>query len=113
MRALALGLTPRHGLNGGLQLLSRGCLDLNLAARLLAARSDAASWFTEQTLLALLMPKAAEPLPPERYVISTRRQFYWETDVDYDAIAIRHFTGPVRHVMYLSGLPRLEREARG
>jgi hypothetical protein len=105
-------LAPRHGLNSGLLLLGQGSLDLHAAARLVEARSDAASWFTEQTVLALLMPPGAQPLPPNRYVISTQRQFYWEKDVDYDAIAVRHFTGPTRHVMYLKGLPILERAAR-
>jgi hypothetical protein len=109
--AQTMGLVPRHGLNSGLLLLSRNSLNLDTTARLLAAQTGAASWFTEQTLLALLMPPEAEPLPPQRYVISTQRQFYWEQDVDYDAIAVRHFTGPVRHVMYLRGLPILARVA--
>ena len=108
----ALSLAPRSGFNGGFQLLGRDSLDLDIAAQLLAARDDHASWFTEQTLLALLMPPPARPLPPERYVVSTQRQFYWEGDVDYSAIAARHFTGPTRHVMYLKGLPWLERAAR-
>jgi hypothetical protein len=44
-------------------------------------------------------------LPEARYVVSARRQFYWEGDVDYDAIVARHFITPVRHVMYRKGMP--------
>jgi hypothetical protein len=51
----------------------------------------------------------AQPLPDSRYVISNRRQFYWEQDVDYKSIVARHFTGTVRHVMYRYGMPAILR----
>ena len=53
----------------------------------------------------MLQQLHAEPLSSSRYVISIRRQFYWEKDVDYTNIVARHFTGPVRHVMYKYGIP--------
>ena len=107
--ARARGLPPPGPLNSGVLLLDRGCVRLEEVEQLLEGGTDASSWFTEQTLLALLLMPVGEPLPPDRYVVSTQRQFYWEQDVDYGAIAVRHFTGPTRHVMYLKGLPLLAR----
>lgn len=109
----AHNLAPRPGFNAGLLLSPQGWLDLPWVEELLSQRTGERSYFTEQTLFALCLPPEVQPLPPERYVVSTKRQFYWETDVDYQSIAARHFTGPTRHVMYLKGLPLLERAARG
>ena len=110
--AAARGLSPRPGLNSGLALLAHNAFDLNRVEELLAGRPVSSSWFTEQTLLAVLMPPDAVALPSDRYVVSNARQFYWEADIDYEKIVARHFTGPTRHVMYSKGLPRLTREAR-
>ena len=60
----------------------------------------------------MLQDVNAEALPTSRYVISVCRQFYWERDVDYKTIAARHFTGPVRHVMYGKGMPWVLRQSR-
>ena len=49
----------------------------------------------------------AKPLPRKRYVVSTQRQFYFEEDVDYDQMSLRHFVTPVRHLMYSKGMPKL------
>jgi hypothetical protein len=66
------------------------------------------SWFSEQTLTAMLMGMAhGTPLDRDQYVVSLDRQFVFERDVDYRSITARHFTGPVRHVMYLKGIPHL------
>ena len=46
-------------------------------------------------------------LPRSRYVVSAQRQFYFEEDVCYDQIAVRHFITPVRHLMYSKGMPKL------
>lgn len=67
------------------------------------------SWFSEQTLTALLMGQVtSQPLPALEYVVSLQRQFFFEHDVDYTRTVVRHFTGPVRHVMYLKGIPFLK-----
>jgi hypothetical protein len=54
----------------------------------------------------------AQPLPHDRYVVNLRRQFYWERDANYKTIAARHFTGPVRHVMYRYGMPAILEQSR-
>ena len=113
-RARSLGLEYISRLNSGLLYVPQGALSPDLAAQLLENwRPPMTSWYTEQAVLSVLMFQAhATPLPASRYVVSNRRQFYWEKDVDYSAIAARHFTGTVRHVMYSKGMPEVLRQAR-
>ena len=101
-------------LNAGLLFIPRGVLSIPQAERLLAGGEfDPASWFVEQTMVALLLTAAgAEPLPGERYVVSTQGQFYGDADRDYGQIVTRHFTTPVRHLMYARGMPLLWRQWR-
>jgi hypothetical protein len=108
-RCRALGLEHFSKFNSGLLFVPRGVLSPQLAEEVLSTwRPPAVSWFTEQTVLNVLLRRAsAIALPRERYVISARRQFYFEQDVDYQKIVARHFTGTVRHVMYKFGMPIL------
>lgn len=98
--------------NSGLIVLPKGCLNLTTLETFLERFTDweelGLNWFSEQTLVALMMSVAkGEPLKRDDYVVSLDRQFVFERDVDYRHIAVRHFTGPVRHVMYLKGIPFL------
>ncbi len=113
-RVESLGLKYISRLNSGLLYVPKGALSADLAAQLLANwRPPMTSWYTEQAVMSILMCHAhATALPRNRYIVSNRRQFYWEKDVDYSAIAARHFTGTVRHVMYSKGMPELLRQAR-
>lgn len=113
-RAKALGLEHIARFNSGLLYVPQDALSIDLAAQLLAEwQPPVDSWFTEQTVLNILMRKAnAQALPAERYVISARRQFYSETDVDYKNIVARHFTGTVRHLMYRYGMPAVLQQSR-
>jgi hypothetical protein len=112
------GLTIADQLNSGLILLPHHCLDMAAMERFLARFTAwdrlSENWFTEQTTTGLMLTQAgAQPLDKDAYVVSLQRQFVFERDVDYSQIAARHFTGPVRHVMYLKGLPwLLRREGR-
>lgn len=106
-RGQELGLNYIPKFNGGFLYIPKGALPIQLAAQILATwRAPGESWFVEQTVLSFMLRQLhVEPLPPSRYVISIRRQFYWEEDVDYSSIVARHFTTPVRHVMYRYGMP--------
>jgi hypothetical protein len=108
-----LGMATAETLNSGLLAVPKGSLVKAQASQILTGWNwFSRSWFTEQTIMSALMEAArAKGLPRDRYVISNRRQFYWETDVDYSMIAARHFTGPVRHVMYSRGFRRLREAA--
>jgi len=113
-RLNALGLEYEPVLNAGFLYIPSRALSVDLAERILANWEPLPlSYFSPQTVMSALMRNAnARPLPGDRYVISSRRQFYWEKDVDYSAIAARHFTGTVRHVMYRYGLPALLRQSK-
>jgi len=111
-KALGLDYIPRF--NCGFLYLPQGSLSMRQAAEILSTwRPPGGSWYAEQTVLSFMLRGVnAQALPPERYVISPRRQFYWEKDVDYATIVARHFTGTVRHVMYRYGMPILLRQSK-
>ena len=113
-RAKSLGLDYIPEFNSGFLYIPGDALPMKMASEILATwRPPSHSWFTEQTVLSVMLHAAhAQPLPASRYVISNCRQFYWERDVDYMTIAARHFTGPVRHVMYGKGMPWILRQSR-
>lgn len=110
-RAKSLGMDYIPKFNSGFLYIPRGALQMHAAAEILGTwRPPGGSWFADQTVLSVMLRDVnAEALPRDRYVISICRQFYSETDVDYSAIAARHFTGPVRHVMYKFGMPAILR----
>jgi hypothetical protein len=102
---------PAPNLNAGLLLLPRGCLDLDLAERLLAGVERTDSWFIEQTVVALLMGAVGgQPLPRDRYVVSTQGQFYSEPGLPMEGLVTRHYTTPVRHLLYGQAMPTLWRQ---
>ncbi|MDB6077811.1 MAG: hypothetical protein JWO82_1558 [Akkermansiaceae bacterium] len=108
-----LGLGYAETINVGLLLIPQGALDLKLAEEILEHSDGIASWFPDTMVLAALMHAAgALPLPRETYSVSPQRQFYFEPDVDYPKLSLRHFTGPVRHLMYSRGMPLLWRRWR-
>ena len=111
-KQLDLDYLPRF--NSGFLYIPQGALSSRLAAQILTSwRARGELWFTEQTVLSFMLQRlGAEALPESRYVISNRRQFYWEEDVDYSAITARHFTGTVRHVMYKYGLPMILKQSK-
>jgi hypothetical protein len=113
-KAKSMGLDYIPKFNSGFLYIPGGALSIKTAAEILTMwRAPGDSWFTEQTVLSILLRAAhSEALPPSRYVISVCRQFYWERDVDYGTIAARHFTGTVRHVMYGKGMPWILRQSR-
>ncbi|MGD1062625.1 MAG: hypothetical protein ABR860_05125 [Terracidiphilus sp.] len=113
-RAKSLGMDYIPNFNSGFLYIPRGALPMHAAAEILATwRPPGGSWFADQSVLSVMLRDVnAEALPPDRYVISICRQFYWERDVDYRTIAARHFTGTVRHVMYGKGMPLILRQSR-
>lgn len=93
--------------NSGLFFLSKGKLQLEQIEPWLNPKNcDPNAWFIDQTVLAAVL-KALDSrlLPMDDYVVSCHRQFYFQKDHDYSKIVMRHFMGPVRHLMYLRGIP--------
>ncbi len=96
-------------MNAGFVFVPQGALDLAAADELLRGLDfNTLGWFAETTVFSALMRRAgAQPLPRARYVVSPRRQFYFEEDLDYAALTLRHFVTPVRPLMYARAMPLL------
>ena len=107
-RVHSLGLEYAETINVGFLFIPQNSLEIGIAEQLLGSGEEIRSWFPDTMILSVLMQQAkAKPLPKSRYVVSAQRQFYFENDVCYDTIALRHFITPVRHLMYSKGMPRL------
>ena len=103
-----LGLNWLKDINVGLMLIPKAALNVALCEKILLASPPVATWFPDTMLLAALLAKVpSQVLPGSSYVVSTQRQFYHEADVKYEQITLRHFVSPVRHLMYLRGMPHL------
>lgn len=102
-------------LNGGLQWAQSGVLDKALARSLLEEgwrQEEPVHWFTEQTVASALFGAAsAEPLPSQSHLVSNSGQFYFEDVIPCSQLVCRHFTGPVRHLMYHQAYPYLFNES--
>ena len=104
-----LGLDWVKDINVGLMWLPRGTLELELCERILTVSPEVQTWFPDTMLLAGLLARKPHQVLPDSYVVTTQRQFYSERDVDYDQITLRHYVGPVRHLMYKHGMPKLRK----
>lgn len=97
-------MMPPH-FNSGFIALPKETVSAQKAEALLRqAKVDELTWFAETTLLAYQLANA-QPLPADTYVVNCRRQFFFERDIDYTRIKLRHFVGPVRHLLRLRGIP--------
>lgn len=104
-RAQIMNLKAPAHFNSGLIALPAGFLSIDVAEKLLERIPTASlTWFAETALLAHQLSEAT-PLPSSEYVVNCQRQFYFEPDVDYGKIKLRHFVGPVRHLLALRGIP--------
>jgi hypothetical protein len=66
------------------------------------------SHHAEQTLFSILLnSRHLRPMPEKKYVLSWQGVWVLEKDLDCNSIICRHYVGPVRHRMYLSGYPFL------
>lgn len=107
------GIKYTQYLNAGCLYLPKDTMSLSLAEELLNPWSSDFEIGEESTrveqimVCALLTNAGAKPFPEDRYVISEKRAFYSDPDLDYSTITARHFVYGVRHVMYLKGLPYL------
>ncbi len=108
------GLRLFPTLNSGLLYIPQGSLDVDLACEVVSDwHPPCRSWVIEQTMVNLLFTHAgAVGLPADTYVINTRRQFFFESDVDYRRVVARHFVTPVRHLMYIKGYRLLLAQSR-
>lgn len=103
-----------ENLNAGFFFTPQDTLHADRIEHFLApGKHNPESWFSEQTLMAMFMQaNAGHKADGDDYVVSAQRQFYFENDVDYGSIKLRHFIQPVRHLMYSRGMPQLWKQWR-
>jgi len=104
-----LGLPWLHDINVGFILIPKDSLDIAMCDRILEESPPVETWFPDTMILAALLRQKAAQVLPDSYVVSTQRQFFYEADVDYTKVVLRHFVTPVRHLMYAKGMPRIWR----
>jgi hypothetical protein len=103
------GIRPLIGFNSGLMYIPKNYLDWELCRDCLAQYPGGRGHhFIEQgTFQALLSYAGAAPLSEVKYMLSCAGMYFWQKDIDYDSIIMRHFFGVVRHKMYTKGMPLL------
>lgn len=114
-RFRARGLELPGDFNAGILYLPQGRLDLTLTLELLREiPSGDRHHFIEQALLAGLSARGRlQALSEERYCLSMQGMWPGQGDIaSYEGLVARHYTGPVRHWMYLKGYPRLRDAVR-
>jgi hypothetical protein len=100
------------GFNSGLMYIPKNGIDEELCRASLATYpAGTGHYFIEQSVFHALLSKAgAQPLDPQNYLLSCDGMYFWQRDVNYNNIIMRHFFGVVRHQMYLKGMPILKKK---
>src|SRR5205085_7795472 len=81
--------------NTGVLLISRS-LDWSLAIERFLELSGEPTFFTNQTMTHLTMhANAAQPLPPDKYVVRLDDQFIYQDKLAGPQLALRHYVDPV------------------
>jgi hypothetical protein len=108
-RAKELGRSVSHQFNAGLVFVSAGEMEEPWLKTIMQDWQPAFnSHHAEQTLFSLLLnPQRVQALPADKYVLSWQGVWALEKDLDCAEMICRHYTGPTRHRMYLSGYPAL------
>ncbi|WP_071191353.1 hypothetical protein [Trichormus sp. NMC-1] len=108
-RAKSLDIQPIRDFNSGLLYIPKNHLSSTLCYELMKGWTLADyHHFTEQTILDVMMSSSgATALPVSKYVVNSQGMWFWQQDMDYTGVKVRHFVGNVRHRMYLYGYPTI------
>lgn len=111
-RAERLSLKITNDFNSGVMFLPQGSLCISTCEKLLEGWSpEIPDHFPEQTICDVLLTKyGAASLPVDSYVVNSTGMWFWEKDIDYSNVKLRHFVGNVRHRMYLAGYPLVKKK---
>ena len=94
-----------YQVNSGFFVLTPGVkLDLSKGMEYLLSKKDNYDYFTEQTTFHSIFSKSKlYPLDPRVFYLNNKDQFDFSYSQDGLLIALRHYTGPVRHKMWQRG----------
>ncbi len=90
-----------YQLNGGFVIVNKELPNLIDGLEFLKSLNREYEYFTDQTIFHILSRcNDFRPLDPRIFIISTEDQFDFNYINKTDNIAVRHYTGPVRHKMW-------------
>jgi hypothetical protein len=100
-RYLIYNRPERHQVNAGFFLLNCELTELDRGLNFLKNLGHTYEYFSEQTIMHILLTSnKLKPLDPELFIVNTCDQFDFSYAYTRDKIAIRHYTGPIRHKMW-------------
>ena len=89
--------------NGGFTVLNPG-FNWDKAIEFISTLNNQFEYFSEQTAMHVAGQSAgAYPLDPRKFIMHSQDQFLFSTLLDKSAVAIRHYTSPVRHKIWQNG----------
>jgi hypothetical protein len=103
------GIMPIVGFNSGIMFFPKGMLNSSIFEDALQI-IDGVDYnhFTEQTLFnQAFAQKSSKSLNRKRYSADGDHRFIFSNDLNYSDLVARHFVGPVRHQLYMRGMPVL------
>lgn len=94
--------TPQHyQVNSGFLVLNKEIPKLSRGLEFLVSLNGKYEYFSEQTVMhILLLENNFMPLDPRIFTLNSGDQFDFHYLYSRETIAIRHYTGPVRHKMW-------------
>lgn len=108
-KGASLGLEHDRKFNSGIMAIPKGSLDNQLITHLFEGyRTAPYHRNTGQTLFSILLTRCGSvPLPEATYTCQIPEFHNTRDRLNNDDLVLRHYTGPVRHVMYQNGIPYL------
>jgi len=90
-----------YQVNGGFFLFNKELEKTEKAYKFLESLDCKYEYFSDQNLFhILLLDNNFVPFDPRTFILNSGDQFKWKNDYQPSDMAIRHFTGPVRHKMW-------------
>jgi hypothetical protein len=90
-----------YQVNGGLILLNKNLVNLSIGLDFLKSLNNEYEYFSEQTVMHILLrANNFFPLDPRIFILNSSDQFDFSYLYGREEIAIRHYSGPVRHKMW-------------
>jgi hypothetical protein len=108
-QAEKIGIPVTKHFNAGLVYVPQGEMQDSLLETILSNwQPSYNTHHAEQTLFSVMLnPSHLHPMPEKDHVLSWRGAWIFEKDLDCNSLICRHYVGPVRHRMYLTGYPFL------
>lgn len=100
-RYMAITIPQLYQVNGGLFIINKELAKLSKGLDFLESLNDTYEYFSDQTVIhIILLENNFMPLDPRIFALNSGDQFDFGYLYPKGTIAVRHYTGPVRHKMW-------------